>query len=120
LNVESELYTHSKSALWQIFSQLVDNSIEHGFKDLKSGLIGIHISQSKGFLIINYQDNGAGISEEQRTSVFKPFFSTQRESGKVGLGLNVINNTLTNAYQGQIQLVDSPIGARYEIKIPLS
>lgn len=116
---ESEVYCHSKSALWQVLSQLVDNSIEHGFKKSKSGSIGIHVSQNKEELIINYQDDGIGISEEERSSVFEPFFSTQRTNGKVGLGLNIINNTITNTYHGQIHLVDSPIGVRYEIIIPL-
>ena len=111
---------HSKSALWQVLSQLVDNSLEHGFKQLTSGLIGIHVSHNTEQLIINYQDNGSGISEEEKTSVFEPFFSTQRDSGKIGLGLNVINNTITNTYHGQIHIVDSPVGVRYEIIIPLT
>ncbi len=115
-----ELYCHFKSALWQILSHLVDNSIEHGFSSMASGSIGIHFSQDEGNLIINYQDNGIGISKNERTSVFEPFFSTQRKSGKVGLGLSIITNTITNTYHGQIHLLDSPIGVRYEIKIPLS
>lgn len=115
---ESEAYCHSKSALWQVLSQLVDNSIEHGFRESKLGSIGIHVSQNKEKLIINYQDDGIGISEEERASVFEPFFSTQRKNGKVGLGLNVISNTITNTYHGLMQLVDSPVGVRYEIIIP--
>ena len=117
--VEPDTYCHSKSALWQVLSQLVDNSIEHGFKDLASGSIGIHVSKTGQDIVINYQDNGSGISEQERTSVFEPFFSTQKESGKIGLGLSVITNTISNTYKGQIQLVDSPIGVRYEIIIPL-
>lgn len=120
LEVQSGARCHSKSALWQVLSQLVDNSLEHGFKQLTSGLIGIHVSHNTELLIINYQDNGCGISEEEKTSVFEPFFSTQRDSGKIGLGLNVINNTITNTYHGQIHIVDSPIGVRYEIIIPLT
>jgi signal transduction histidine kinase len=118
--VEAETHCHSKNALWQVLSQLVDNSIEHGFKNLTSGSIGIHASQNQETLIINYQDNGIGICEEERLSVFEPFFSTQRARGKVGLGLSIINNTINNTYKGQIQLVDSPVGVRYEIIIPLS
>lgn len=118
--VDANAKCHSKSALWQILSQLVDNSLEHAFIDMESGLIVINISQNKDNLIINYQDNGIGISDEEKSSIFEPFFSTQRKSGKVGLGLNVINNTITNTYHGQIHIVDSPIGMRYEIIIPLS
>ncbi len=118
--VEKNTTCHSKSSLWQVLSQLVDNSLEHGFIHMDSGLISIHINQNNENLIINYQDNGIGISADERTSVFDPFFSTKRESGKVGLGLNVINNTISNTYHGQIKLMDSPLGVRYEISIPLT
>jgi signal transduction histidine kinase len=117
--VEVGLSCHSKSALWQVMSQLVDNSLEHGFINRKKGKIGIHVASNKESIIINYQDDGCGISADEKNSVFEPFFSTQRDNGKIGLGLNVIYNTITNSYNGTIELVDSPIGIRYEIHIPI-
>jgi signal transduction histidine kinase len=117
--VQDGLNCHSKSALWQVISQLVDNSLEHGFVNMKQGKIGIHVVGKHKKLVINYQDDGCGINAAERQSVFEPFFSTQRENGKMGLGLNVIYNTITNSYGGEINLVDSPIGVRYEISIPL-
>lgn len=117
--VEVGLSCHSKSALWQIISQLVDNSLEHGFINNKKGKIGIHVTSNHENIIINYQDDGCGISAEEKDSVFEPFFSTQRENGKMGLGLNVIYNTVTNSYGGDIHLVNSPVGVRYEINIPI-
>jgi signal transduction histidine kinase len=116
--IEGGLNCHSKSALWQVISQLVDNSVEHGFINMTQGKIGIHVTANSNKLIINYQDDGCGIKAEEKQSVFEPFFSTQRESGKIGLGLNVIYNTITNSYGGEINLVDSPVGVRYEISIP--
>ncbi|MEH6450266.1 MAG: GAF domain-containing sensor histidine kinase [Oleispira sp.] len=116
--IEGGLNCHSKSALWQVISQLVDNSLEHGFINMTQGKIGIHVTANNNKLIINYQDDGCGIKAEEKQSVFEPFFSTQRESGKIGLGLNVIYNTITNSYGGDINLVDSPVGVRYEISIP--
>ena len=116
--VETGLSCHSKSALWQVIAQLVDNSLEHGFINRDKGKIGIHVASSHENIIINYQDDGCGISADEKKSVFEPFFSTRRDSGKVGLGLNVIYNTITNSYNGAIKLLDSPIGVRYEITIP--
>lgn len=116
--VEEGLNCHSKSALWQVMSQLVDNSLEHGFINRSAGKIGIHVASDTHNIIINYQDDGRGISITERGSVFEPFFSTQRDSGKIGLGLNVIYNTITNSYNGSIKLIDSPIGVRYKILIP--
>ena len=117
--VKDGLTCHSKSALWQIISQLVDNSIEHGFENTTHGKIGIHVTGNDKKISINYLDDGCGIGAEEKSSVFEPFFSTQRDSGKIGLGLNVIYNTITNSYGGEINLVDSPVGIRYEIGIPL-
>jgi signal transduction histidine kinase len=117
--VEDDLFCHSKSALWQVISQLVDNSLEHGFSNNQKGKIGIHAVKKYNDIIINYQDNGSGISFEEKKSIFEPFLSTKNESGKIGLGTNVIVNTIANSYGGTIKLVDSPIGIRYEITIPL-
>lgn len=120
VEVEEGITCHSKSALWQVFTQLVENSIGHGFSQLEVGTISIHISENNDQLIINYQDNGKGINPEERNSIFEPFYSTQRHSGSVGLGLNVVSNTISNTYHGQIKLMDSPVGVRYEITIPTS
>lgn len=117
--VEDDLFCHSKSALWQVISQLVDNSLEHGFSDNQKGKIVIHAVKKNNDIIINYQDDGSGISFEEKNSIFEPFLSTKRDSGKVGLGTNVVVNTIANSYGGTIQLVDSPVGIRYEITIPM-
>ncbi len=119
--VNKDVTCHSKIALWQIISQLIDNSLEHAFVNTQKGKIGIHvIKDNKNNLVINYQDDGCGVSEAEKQAIFEPFFSTQRNSGKIGLGLNVIVNTLINSYKGHIRLVDSPVGIRYEILIPLT
>lgn len=118
--VESDLFCHSKSALWQVIAQLVDNSLEHGFTDDKTGTISIHAVKKQNDIILNYQDDGNGISFEEKKSIFEPFLSTKRDTGKVGLGTNVVVNTIANSYGGKIQLVDSPIGIRYEITIPIT
>ncbi len=98
---------------------MVDNSLEHGFIDFKKEKIGIHVaSNDNNDVIISYQNDGKRISAEEKNAVFEPFFSTQRDRGKIGLDLNVIHNTITDSYNGTINLIDSPIGVRYEIIIP--
>ena len=116
-DVESQpgIECHSKTALWQVLNQLIDNSIEHGFRPEKHGSIGIHVARLPQGIVINYQDDGCGIDKAKRKDVFEPFFSTQRNSGRVGLGLNVIYNTIVNVYHGKVRLLDSPVGVRYEI-----
>ncbi len=86
----------------QIITNLVINSIKHGFKDLKKGTIRIEIQTIKNKIQINYKDNGQGISKKNIHKIFEPFFTTNREGGGSGLGLNVIYNILVKKLNGTI------------------
>jgi len=108
---------HSRISLLQVFNHLVENSVVHGF-DGKGGVISIHVTKGETGLHINYQDDGKGLTEEQRVQVFEPFFSTQRTSGNIGLGLNVVNNIICNVFKGEMNIIDSPVGLRYHIHFP--
>ena len=105
---------HSRISLLQVFNHLVENSVVHGFEG-KGGVISIHVTKSEQGIKINYQDDGKGLTQEQRVQVFEPFFSTQRTSGNIGLGLNVVNNIVNNVFKGEMKLIDSPVGVRYHI-----
>jgi len=108
----------TKEALWQIFFNLIENSIIHGFKAIDSGMIHINIIEDDNDVVINYQDNGCGISTTEPSRIFEPFFTSNRNQDSLGLGLNIINNLITHNFQGRIRLLDSPIGIRYEIILP--
>ncbi len=108
----------TKEALWQIFFNLIENSIIHGFKAIESGMIHINIIEGDNDVVINYQDNGCGISATEPTKIFEPFFTSNRNQDSLGLGLNIINNLITHNLQGRIKLLNSPIGIRYEIILP--
>lgn len=108
----------TKEALWQIFFNLIENSVIHGFKAIDSGMIHISIIEGDNDIVINYQDNGCGISATKPTKIFEPFFTSNRNQDSLGLGLNIINNLITHNFQGSIKLLNSPIGIRYEIVLP--
>lgn len=105
-----------KEVLWQIFFNLIENSIIHGFKETESGMIHINIIAHEDNIIINYQDDGVGISESTR--MFEPFFTSNRNKNSLGLGLNITSNLITYNLQGRIKIMDSPVGIRYEIVLP--
>ena len=107
-----------KASLWQILFNLIENSIIHGFENMDIGSIHINVTANNEEVIINYQDNGCGISEEQTSKIFEPFYTSTRNNTNLGLGLNIINNLITNNLNGRVRLIDSPVGIRYEISIP--
>lgn len=86
----------------QLFTSLIINSIEHGFKDKTSGRITIDIEQHNNNLLITYTDDGDGISAENLPKIFDPFFTTNKQGGSSGLGLNVIYNIVELKFKGSI------------------
>jgi len=90
-------------AIAQIITNFIINSIKHGFNDKEEGLITIEVDKTEDEISFVYKDNGKGIKEENMDKVFEPFFTTNRESGGTGLGLNIVYNIVTNSLSGRIK-----------------
>jgi PAS domain S-box-containing protein len=90
-------------AIAQIVTNLVMNSIIHGFSETESGAIQISVSEMNGSIALSYADNGRGMDEETRTRVFEPFFTTRRGQGGSGLGMNIVYNLVTQTLRGSIR-----------------
>ena len=87
----------------QIFTNLVLNSITHGFKkEKKKGVIDILVKQEAKQIQIEYKDNGEGIPREILPKIFDPFFTTDQSKG-TGLGLNIVYNLVTQKLKGSIK-----------------
>ncbi|MBF0202261.1 MAG: response regulator [Desulfamplus sp.] len=89
-------------AFSQIFSNLVMNSLIHGFKEKQAGKIVFDISSIGNRLEMRYRDTGSGMTEEQIKKVFDPFFTTIRGQGGTGLGMSVVFNLVTQTLKGAI------------------
>jgi methyl-accepting chemotaxis protein len=88
----------------QLFTNLIMNSIQHGFRNRMDGNINIECWLDGALLFIVYQDNGKGISEEEQKKVFEPFYTTFRENGNSGLGMSIIHNIITQNLHGKIKM----------------
>lgn len=104
----------------QIFTNFLMNSKIHGFKGLDEGDIYIDIKKEKNKLLIEYSDNGVGISEDDIKEIFDPFFTTNRENGGSGLGLSIVYNLVTGKLGGKIKCISSKeTGTTFKIEINL-
>jgi len=124
----------------QIISNLVMNSLIHGFKEMEQG--NIHIEVSKKFtpeksikgepgtimpesspgahLIIRYSDNGKGMDADQSKKFFTPSFTTKRGEGEPGLGMHMVHTLVTQTLHGQIECTSLPEKETvYLIRIPI-
>jgi signal transduction histidine kinase len=87
----------------QIFTNLIMNSIVHGFKEKEAGNLIIKISVDNKTVYMSYEDDGQGISEETYAKIFDPFFTTNRKHGGSGLGMHIIYNIITSKLNGTIE-----------------
>ena len=74
--------------LRQVLLNLVLNAGE-ALEHQHHAAIQINAQQDGDRVVISVEDNGPGIPDDQRETVFAPYFTTKAESGHLGLGLTV-------------------------------
>jgi signal transduction histidine kinase len=103
----------------QLVTNLVLNSLRHGFRERERGRIEITIRRENGRLLISFADDGAGIAPEIINRIFDPFFTTDKQQG-TGLGLHIAETIVTQKLRGEISCESVyGQGARFAISIPL-
>ena len=110
------IYTHA-GAIAQVITNLIINSIIHGFENIEQGTIKINISKQDKLVHIHYQDNGQGIAKDKLPHLFDPFYTTKASTGGTGLGTHIIYNLITDTLNGSInaQSIEGS-GLSYDIK----
>lgn len=104
----------------QILTNLIVNSLTHGFDETSAGEMEIRVHEENGRLSIVYQDNGRGMDPETAAKIFDPFFTTRRSSGGAGLGMYIVYNIVTQTLGGSIQCISRPgAGVNFFIEIPM-
>jgi len=112
-----ELYNYP-DALTQVFSYLIDNSITHGFENKSVGTIDITVTDKENSVLIDYKDDGKGMSQNEVEKIFEPFFTTKLGTGHSGLGMNITYNLVTVVMRGSIT-VESSIDKGISINLTL-
>ncbi len=105
-------------ALESIVKSLVHNAYKHGGDDVS---VGIKITRTDSYperLEIRVSDTGPGVDEKYRDSIFEPLFSTKPTRAISGLGLANVRK-LVELAGGTVELVDSPLGAAFEVSLPI-
>jgi signal transduction histidine kinase len=98
-NIEYDpLFSCFPSKLNQVFMNLIVNacqaiSTKHEenkeSNETYQGLVSINTKQVMNMLVITIEDNGCGMSDENREKVMEPFFTTKNRDAGTGLGMSV-------------------------------
>ncbi|MDD2697975.1 MAG: HAMP domain-containing sensor histidine kinase [Arcobacteraceae bacterium] len=114
------LLTTKPGAISQIITNLIANSLTHGFENQQSGEIKITAKLEENNLHLRYQDDGKGISKDVEHKIFNPFFTTNRANGGSGLGMSIVFNLVTTVLSGEIDLQSElHKGIIFDIIIPI-
>jgi len=109
----------NEMALEQIFLIIIQNAIDaaNGKKLYRVDITG---KTADGEIELQFSDDCCGIAPENIDKMFEPFFSTKTEDKGMGLGLNIVQQILTNC-GGQIR-VESQLdsGTTFYVTLPIS
>jgi len=115
-NMTARLNVH---LIEQALSNLLDNAIKYSDKNT---YIELGARKENGSLIINVEDEGFGIAEENLPRLFERFYridkSRSRDIGGTGLGLAIVKH-IVNVLGGTIEVESHPgKGSNFIVKLP--
>ncbi|WP_218312927.1 sensor histidine kinase [Alteromonas antoniana] len=103
----------------QIATNMIMNSVNHGFEDKSDGHIILDIKEDGDDVVMNYRDDGRGMKADELDRLFDAFFTTKRGQGGSGLGTHIMYNLVTQTLGGQIEANSEPgRGLEYIIRFP--
>ena len=112
--VTSELYFDA-SYIDRIVGNLVKNAMQ-AIPEEKEGEIQIEASEDTENIMIVVKDNGSGMTDEQASKIFHPYYST-RISG-MGLGLPIVKNMIESG-KGNISFTTTTgVGTIFRVQLP--
>ncbi|WP_256011041.1 hybrid sensor histidine kinase/response regulator [Desertivirga xinjiangensis] len=122
-DIEVEVFFMNDGPVWinadedklgYVIHQLLKNAVEATVGPCR---VSLKVEESEGKLIVEVSDNGEGISEENLSKVFEPFFSTKPRS--LGIGLTQVRRII-DAHKGSISIQNNePTGTNILITLPV-
>ena len=101
----------------QVVYNLVQNGVQH--TDPKKREIKIRLKNIDQWVILEIEDNGMGISQDDITHIFDRFYRVgghrSRKQGGSGLGLSIVKS-IVDSHGGKIR-VESKVGERTNFKV---
>ncbi|MCP4137252.1 MAG: response regulator [bacterium] len=93
-----------KDQLKRVFNNILKNAVE-ALQGKREGdkEISVKAVPRKNKILLEFRDNGAGISKKSLAHVFDPAFSMKKGMG-MGLGLSIAKNIIEGEYAGKIDI----------------
>jgi len=102
-----------------LLGRAIGNLIANALEAMPGGgALRVRTSRRPGGLCVEVEDTGPGLTEEQRTRLFTPYFTTKK--GGTGLGLSIVQGIVTD-HGGRIEVRSEPgQGTTFTLILPLA
>jgi two-component system NtrC family sensor kinase len=104
--------------LIQVWNHLLQNSI-HSIQTNGEIIISVREGTTKPSVLVSFQDNGKGISDDIKEKIFDPFFTTKKSGEGSGLGLHICREIISQ-HSGTISFESNPKKTIFTVEIPYS
>ena len=114
---EAVTLTTDIERLTQVFINLISNAAKYCLAE--APVLRIIVRRIEGRLVVDFQDNGAGIPRESQTMIFEKFSRLEDEgkAGGAGLGLAICRQIMT-ALGGDVTYLPGQSGAAFRVTLP--
>lgn len=105
-------------------SRILDNLLDNAVKYTKEGAVSVRLRRDEGRALVEIEDTGLGIPEEDRERVFERFYRVEKgrsmKAGGTGLGLAIVKHLALQV--GATISLESEVGrgSRFTISLPIS
>ncbi|MBC7389952.1 MAG: sensor histidine kinase, partial [Opitutaceae bacterium] len=86
---QKEAFYSYQPIIYSVFLNIVENAIKYQRQDIKDAKLNIRIEIDKLNAMIQFSDNGVGISKSNQANVFNMFFREGVKEGVTGSGLGL-------------------------------
>jgi two-component system, NtrC family, sensor kinase len=106
--------------LSQVFLNLLINAVQAvECRGWGNGRIVIRARDDGPQVALDFEDNGAGMTEDVRGRIFDPFFTTKPVGQGTGLGLTISHKIVVDQHGGTISVRSTPgAGSTFTITLP--
>ena len=83
-------------------------------------MIRVRTQRDAEMAVLEVEDNGPGIPENNHSRIWDPFFTTRTEGEGTGLGLSLVNHIVAE-HAGEIAVETSaPAGVKFIVRLPIA
>jgi signal transduction histidine kinase len=101
----------------QVWTNLIDNAVDamdgHGTIRLRTRTDG------PGWVAVEVEDSGPGMSDETAKRLFDPFYTTKPVGQGTGLGLDISHRIITENHHGEISVESAPGRTVMRVRLPV-